>query len=368
MKKQFKHCRSALSIVLAVLVLAVAAVFPASAKSGTAGKCKWSFNEETGALKITGSGAIPDYFYNNSEAGWDDFANKIKSVSIGNSVTSIGHGSFDDCKNLESVKIGTGVKKIGCYAFYNCTKLAKLTIPANVAAIDDGAFRKCSKLETLSLKSGVKSLGTMAFSECKSLKKVLIPNSVTTLWAQVFRKCTALTSVSFGKKVKEISASEFDGCTSLKSVKIPYTVKTIDSEAYSNCSALKKVFIPNTVTKVGSHAFGYKVTYSSKEQSYSKVKDFTIYAVKGTAGAKYAKSNKFTVKYVALSAYSVSLKVKKTKTLTASGGKVSSWVSSDTKIAKVNKNGKITAVKKGTAYITAKMTNGAAPVCKVVVK
>ncbi len=368
MKTKSITIRRALSAVLAVLIIAAVAVFPASAKSGTAGKCKWSFDEKTGALKITGSGAIPDYFYNNSEAGWDSFADKIKSVVIGNDVTAIGHGSFDECRNITSVKIGTSVKKIGCYAFYNCTKLEKLTIPANVTLIDDGAFRKCSKLSALSLKSGVKSLGTLAFGECKSLTKVTIPDSVTTLWAQVFKKCTSLTSVKFGKKVKEISANEFDGCSALKSVKIPYTVKTIDAEAYGNCSALKKVFIPNTVTTVDKHAFGYKITYSAKEQKYTKVKGFTIYAVKKTAGAKYATSNKFTVKYVALSAYSASLKVKGTKTLTASGGKVSGWTSSNEKIAKVNESGKITAVKKGTAYITAKMTNGAAPVCKVVVK
>ena len=44
-----------------------------------------------------------------------------------------------------------------------------------------------------------------------------------------------------------------------------------------------------------------------------------------------------------------------------------SWSSSDDKIAQVNNNGKITAVKKGTATITAKSSNGQTATCKITV-
>ena len=44
-----------------------------------------------------------------------------------------------------------------------------------------------------------------------------------------------------------------------------------------------------------------------------------------------------------------------------------SWSSSDTKVATVNQSGKVTAVKKGTATITVKTSNGKKATCKVTV-
>ena len=44
------------------------------------------------------------------------------------------------------------------------------------------------------------------------------------------------------------------------------------------------------------------------------------------------------------------------------------WTSSNKKVATVNKNGKVTAKKKGTATITVKTANGKKYSCKVTVK
>lgn len=65
-----------------------------------------------------------------------------------------------------------------------------------------------------------------------------------------------------------------------------------------------------------------------------------------------------------LSKTSVSLKAGATKTLTVSGGKAKSWNSSKNSVVKV-KNGKITALKKGTAKITVTLTNGKKLTCNV---
>lgn len=63
---------------------------------------------------------------------------------------------------------------------------------------------------------------------------------------------------------------------------------------------------------------------------------------------------------------SAKLKAGKTASLKVTGGTVKSWSSSKKKVATV-KNGKVTALKKGTSNITATLTNGKKLVCKVTV-
>ncbi|MCQ2311424.1 MAG: leucine-rich repeat domain-containing protein [Paludibacteraceae bacterium] len=51
----------------------------------------------------------------------------MKSVTIGNSVTTIGNYAFRDCDGLTSVKIGHSVTTIGKYAFEACDGLKTIT-------------------------------------------------------------------------------------------------------------------------------------------------------------------------------------------------------------------------------------------------
>lgn len=67
------------------------------------------------------------------------------------------------------------------------------------------------------------------------------------------------------------------------------------------------------------------------------------------------------------------IKVKKTLTLKATMKPAKStdtlkWSSSNKKVAKVDKYGKVTAVKKGTATITVKTSSGKKATCKITVK
>ncbi|MBQ4143298.1 MAG: leucine-rich repeat domain-containing protein, partial [Thermoguttaceae bacterium] len=62
------------------------------------------------------------------------------SVTIPNSVTSIGHSAFYWCKSLTSVTIPDSVTSIGDHAFYGCRSLTSVTILNSVTSIGDGAF------------------------------------------------------------------------------------------------------------------------------------------------------------------------------------------------------------------------------------
>lgn len=53
---------------------------------------------------------------------------EIRTVSVGNYVTSIGAKAFYRCTGLTTVTLGTRVASIGKQAFYGCAKLKKLTV------------------------------------------------------------------------------------------------------------------------------------------------------------------------------------------------------------------------------------------------
>ena len=79
----------------------------------------------------------------------------VKSVTIPNSITSIGDYAFEYCATLTSVVIQDGVTSIGTGAFNNCTSLSSITIPASVTNIDRHAFQSCGKLTNINFEGTV---------------------------------------------------------------------------------------------------------------------------------------------------------------------------------------------------------------------
>ena len=73
----------------------------------------------------------------------------MTSITIPNSVTSIGEEAFDGCSSLTSITIPNSVTSIGEEAFYCCSSLTSVTIPNSVTEIYSGAFAKCPNLENV---------------------------------------------------------------------------------------------------------------------------------------------------------------------------------------------------------------------------
>jgi hypothetical protein len=65
---------------------------------------------------------------------------QIKSVTIGNSVTFLDEGVFENCTALSSVTLGNSVAIIGNQAFQSCSSLPSITIPNSVTSIGTSAF------------------------------------------------------------------------------------------------------------------------------------------------------------------------------------------------------------------------------------
>jgi len=214
----------------------------------------------------------------------------LTSVTIPNSITSIGDDALEGCSRLTSVTIPASVTIIGTYAFYSCSGLTRVTIGSSVASIGDDAFWGCSGLTNVTIPSSVTSIGAQAFGDCTKLTSITveesntayasdangvlfnktmtlllqypcgklgayaIPNSVSSISAFAFAYNSGLTSVSIPASVTSISEYSFLDCSLLTGVTIGSAVTSIGDGAFQSCG-LTSVSIPYSVTSIGAQAF-----------------------------------------------------------------------------------------------------------------
>ena len=89
--------------------------------------------------------------------------NKAKSIRIPETVTAIGEGAFQECKNLESINLPSKLTVIDSYTFYKCEKLKEITIPSGVYSIGTEAFMDCIACESIVIPASVTKIGQFAF-------------------------------------------------------------------------------------------------------------------------------------------------------------------------------------------------------------
>jgi len=213
-----------------------------------------------------------DGSYSGSYSGKVVIPKTVTYKDVKYSVTSIGN-AFAYCSGLTSVTIPNSVTSIGNLAFGGCSSLTSVTIPNSVTNIGGCAFNDCTSLTSITIPNSVTSIGWGAFGGCSGLTSVIIPNSVTSIEEGAFSGCSSLTSVTIGSSVTNIEGlgddgteePTFWGCSSLKSIIVDdgntvydsregcnAIIRTSDNKLLQGCN---KTIIPNSVTSIGDQAF-----------------------------------------------------------------------------------------------------------------
>ena len=151
-------------------------------------------------------------------------------------------------RNIHSVTIPQSVTSIGDYAFSRCEKMDSLTINDATTSIGFCAFDECYKLTTLSLGKNITTIGDYAFLDCHTLDNVTIPPSVTSIGKSAFYRCYALTTLSLGENIEKIGSYAFADCRHLTNVTIPEKVETIEPYTFGWCLDLKYITLPAGLT------------------------------------------------------------------------------------------------------------------------
>ena len=165
-------------------------------------------------------------------------------------------------KNFTSLKVGDSITingksfkitTIGKNAFNGFAKLKTVTIGKNISSIGDKAFYKCAALTKTSIPSKVTKIGSQAFNNCKRLKTVSIGKNVSAIGDKAFYKCTALTKITIPVKVSKIGKQAFSGCKKLKNITIKtkkLTSKKVGSNAFKGIYGKATIKVPKEKFKV----------------------------------------------------------------------------------------------------------------------
>ena len=213
---------------------------------------------------------------------------------------------------------------------FNYSKIVESVVVPKSVTVIDRAFSHCSKLKSIVIKGATK-YADKPFDDLPSLETVILESnkSLTVDMKRdfpIFRNCKNLKTVTFPHGVSELK-NVFTDCPSLTSIYLPTTVKNIYGNFIDNPLSWKE----DSVTFY-SYPSEY-IEYWCKNKGFNFVNLESLYKPK--------KSNK-------------SLQAGATFNSAMPGvdNIVSEYSSDNTKIAKIDKSGKVTALNKGTAAVT----------------
>jgi hypothetical protein len=257
------------------------------------------------------------------------YSGNATNIVIPKGVTTIGEEAFN-CTNrnkITSITMPDSVTTIEASAFAQLKSLTKLTLSKNLKSIGDSAFFGCSKIKTIKLSYGLKRIEYEAFGECTSLTNMAIPATVTYIgensvysWSKkqefvilgdgilykyngkggnvvipnnvkIIGECAfaynptstdAVKSVTIPGSVKEIWDAAFNGCSNLTSVKLAEGIKSISPGAFSNCPKMTKINIPKSLDDTSLVSFRSKVRLDKQSEEFDIRGNGVLFKYNGT--------------------------------------------------------------------------------------
>ena len=190
--------------------------------------------------------------------------------------------TYNDGKGI--IKFKTDVTSIGKNAFCNdgsLNNLTSVTIPNSVTSIGDSAFIACSYLTSINIPNNVTSIGNNCFQFCNNLTSINIPNSVIGIKAFAFGEISA--KISFSKLYSTYTNKIFIDSTAANNT---YNVEFNISEIPINYNI--SLMLPQGLNQSGKGTITYNIytDYAPcKDQALALVTQKTIvnvYHIDGT--------------------------------------------------------------------------------------
>ena len=156
------------------------------------------------------------------------------SYDVPQGIAAIQDKAFSGNDKLRSVSLPDSVLTVGRNPFYDCRHLLEITVAEGNPALSavDGVLFRTEDRHLVSYPAGLKkadyavpdgtaSIGERAFYQCDALESVVLPDSVTEIGEEAFNFCTSLKNLKMSDGVTKIGGSAFQHCESLGEATLP---------------------------------------------------------------------------------------------------------------------------------------------------
>ena len=168
------------------------------------------------------------------------------SITLPASVKTISRNVFQGCDQLTTFNLmeGSVLSTIDRFAFYGTT-ISSIDFPASLTTIGESAFESCGSLNSVTFVSGsgsmLSTIGERAFRACTGLESIILPSSMSTIGERAFYECASMKSLSFNSD--SVNSNE------------PLPIMTIGKESFANSELTGSITLPATLRSIGMNAF-----------------------------------------------------------------------------------------------------------------
>lgn len=185
----------------------------------------------------------------------------------GEAVVAIGDGAFYE-QRIQHVTVPAGVTAIGDVAFSGCNDLRTISLPETLETIGYGAFESCFLLQRIEIPEGVTAVEASAFWGCMALTHVTLPSTLTTLGDAALVMTMELEEINLAEGNTAFSLQDgvlmdrtgkrllvYPGARAETTYAVPDGVEEIADFAFAYAMQLKSVTLPESVRSIGDMAF-----------------------------------------------------------------------------------------------------------------
>lgn len=279
---------------LLAITLALSPVIPASAAeagsaSGTCGDTvTWSYAD--GTLTISGTGTLGVGFV---DPPWGAYIDEIERIVVEEGITALERCCFLELPSLTSVSLPDSLTSIGSQVFQGCDALTRITIPKNVTCIGDVQGTAATSFSGDSMEAvevdpenkryysidGVLfdsySNALLCFPQGKRCDGYIVPDGIQeiaygALWFYRGSSLTLpegltviqdsafygseFTSLTLPSTLRSIGERSFTNCDALTAITLPESVESVDSSAFASCEALETITVLNPECRIAASA------------------------------------------------------------------------------------------------------------------
>ncbi len=174
----------------------------------------------------------------------------ISSITLPDSLTTLGQAVFYGNLNLKSIVIPANVSVISALAFAGCQSLTNVELKGTNILIEQEAFSDCVALKTINLEEAT-SLGKYAFLNCSALESIDLAKC-TRIGEGCFTNAGVETIIN-PDFVEVIDAYAFQS-TSLKNAYFP-SLRVMKDGVFSNCTSLTEFTFSDDLEELGKVVF-----------------------------------------------------------------------------------------------------------------